>query len=63
MVLGIVLIASGAFIMAMTFIKPDIYWRGSRTMKLRRALGDVGANFFYIILAILLVFFGNIMLH
>jgi len=49
--------------MAMTFIKPDIYWRGSRTMKLRRVLGDVGANFFYIILAILLVFFGNIMLH
>jgi len=48
--------------MAMTFIKPDIYWKGSRTLKLRKSLGDVGANFFYIILAILLVFFGTIML-
>ncbi|OPL08227.1 MAG: hypothetical protein AVO33_01605 [delta proteobacterium ML8_F1] len=62
MLAGIVLIASGAFIMAMTFIKPDIYWKGSRTLKLRKSLGDVGANFFYIILAILLVFFGTIML-
>lgn len=59
---GILLIVVGFFIMAMTFIKPALYWESRRTMRLRRMFGDAIANIIYILIAIVLVFYGASML-
>lgn len=59
---GSLFIIIGFFLMAMTFIKPGLYWEGSRTMKLRKRFGDVIANMIYIIIAIMFVFIGLTML-
>jgi hypothetical protein len=63
MLSGIFLIAIGLFTMAMTFIKPDIYWNGSRMLRMRRMFGDAIANIIYIVIAIILVFYGASMLN
>lgn len=58
MLSGIFLIAIGLFIMAMTLIKPPLYWESRRTMRMRKMFGDALANIIYILIAIMLVFYG-----
>jgi hypothetical protein len=58
MISGIFLIAVGLFIMVMTMMKPPLYWESTRTLKLRKRFGDAIANIIYILLAIMLVFYG-----
>jgi len=55
---GVLLIVIGAFIMVMTFIKPPLYWDSKRTMRLRRLFGDAIANIIYILIAVVLIFYG-----
>jgi|LGVF01.1.fsa_nt_gb hypothetical protein len=59
---GALLIIIGIFIMAMTFIKPNLYWNGARTLKLRKRFGDAMANIIYILIAIMFVFLGVTMI-
>ena len=55
---GVLLIIIGAFIMIMTFLKPPLYWDSKRTMRLRRLFGDAIANIIYILIAVVLIFYG-----
>lgn len=60
---GILIIAIGVLVMAMTFIKPPIYWNSRRTMRMRKLFGDVIANIIYILISIMLIFYGVSILY
>ncbi len=55
---GIFFIAVGLFTLAMTLLKPSFYWNSRRAKRLRGLLGDGITTIFYIIIAILCIFYG-----
>ena len=59
---GIILIVIGVFTLAMTILKPPFYWGSRKALRMRRLFGDSLASTIYLIVAIVLIYFGYTML-
>lgn len=59
---GLILIALGLFTLICTFLKPDFYWNSRKATRMRRFIGDLGANILYYLIGAGVTLIGTLIL-